>query len=67
MCSSGDADVAYLVSVGELAWFLMCTLLVTETVVCFVLDSELAWLLMCTLLVTENVACLILEGELAWF
>ena len=52
MHCSGDTDVAYFVSGCELAWFLMCTLLVTD-VACFVSVGELAWLLMCTLLVTQ--------------
>jgi hypothetical protein len=41
-----------LVSVGELAWFLMCTLLVMQSVACLVLGGELTWFLMCTILVT---------------
>ena len=76
MHSSGDTDVACLVSGGELTWlyvhssgdtavaclvpgcelalFLMCTLLVTQTVACFFFsESELAWFLICTLLVTQ--------------
>ena len=48
----GDTDVAYLVSGCEF-WFLMCTLLVTQTVACFVSVGELAWFLMSTLLVTQ--------------
>ena len=64
---SGDIDLACLVSEGELAWFLMCTLLVTETVVYLVSEGELAWFLMCTLLVTYTVACLVSVCELAWF
>ena len=35
--------VACLVSEGELALFLMCTVLVTETVTCLVSGGELAW------------------------
>ena len=31
-----------LVSVGKLAWFLMCTVLVTEIVMCLVSVGELA-------------------------
>ncbi|EDR04616.1 uncharacterized protein LACBIDRAFT_304279 [Laccaria bicolor S238N-H82] len=60
-CFSGA--VACLVSEfgGELAWFSMCTLLVTAAVACLVsaFESELAWFSMCTLLVTEAVACLV--------
>ena len=53
MQSSGDTDVICLVSGGELAWFLMCTLLLTQTVTCcHVSASELAWFLICPLLVT---------------
>ena len=51
--------VACLVSVCELALFLMCTLLVTLTVACLGSASELALFLMCTLLVTLTVACLV--------
>ena len=50
---SGDTDVAFLVSDGELAWLIMWTLLVTQTVTCLVSVGELAWFLMCTLLVTQ--------------
>ena len=64
MHSSGDRAVACLVSVGELAWLLMCTLLVTETVACLVSVCELVWCSMCTLLVTETVACLVLGYKL---
>jgi hypothetical protein len=35
--------VACSVSDCELAWVLMCTLLVTETVACLFSDGELAW------------------------
>ena len=49
----GDTDVACLVSGCKLAWFSMCTLLVTQTVACLVLGCELAWLLMGTLVVTQ--------------
>jgi hypothetical protein len=35
--------VACLVSGGELTWFLMCTLLVTETMAYIVSDGGLAW------------------------
>ena len=52
VCSSGDTDVAYLVSGCELAWFPMCTLLVMQTVAHLVSGCELAWFLMCTLVVT---------------
>ena len=37
-----------------MAWFLMCTLLVTEILSCFVTVGELAWLLVWTLLVTQR-------------
>ena len=40
--------VACLVSVGELAWLLICTVLVADTVACFISGSELAWVSMCT-------------------
>jgi hypothetical protein len=39
---SGDTDLACLVSGGELAWFLMCTPLVTETVAIFFLQ-KVSW------------------------
>ena len=65
--SSGDTKCTCLVSASELAWFLMCTPLVTQTVACLVPDGELAQFLMCILLVTQTVACLVLEGKLAWF
>ena len=45
--------VACLVSEGELAWFSMCTLLVTGTVACLVSEGELHLFLMCTFLVTQ--------------
>ena len=48
---SGDT-VNYLVSDGELASFVICALLVTQTVACVVSAGELAWFFMCTLLVT---------------
>ena len=38
---SGDTDVAHLVSASELA-FLICMLLLTETVACLVPECELA-------------------------
>ena len=64
MPCSGDRDcVLSCFSVGELAWFLMCTVLVTETVACLVSEGELAWFIMCTVLVTETVACLISGRE----
>ena len=53
-CSSDDTDWACLVLDGELTWFLMCILLVTETVACLVSVCELAWFLVCTLLVTQR-------------
>ena len=37
----------------------MCTLLVTLTVACLILESELALFVMCTFLVTLTVACLV--------
>jgi hypothetical protein len=52
--SSGDRDCACLVSVCELALFLMYTLLVTETMACLVSEGELAYFLMCTLLVMQR-------------
>ena len=54
-----------LVSVGKLAWFLMCTVLVTETVVYLVSEGGLAWFLTCTVLVTETVACLVFQ-DVSW-
>ena len=56
--------VAHLVSGCELAWFLMCTLLVTQ-VTCLASGCELAWLFMHALLVTQILPCLVSEGELA--
>ena len=53
MHCSGDADVACFISGCELTWFLMCTVLVIQTVTCLVLVGELAWFLICTLLVTQ--------------
>jgi hypothetical protein len=47
--------------------FLMCTLLVTQTLAWLVSEGELAWFLLCTLLVPLSLACLVSEGELAWF
>ena len=49
---SGDADSDLFVSGGELALFLLCTLLVTQTVTCLVSEGELAWFLLYTLLLT---------------
>jgi hypothetical protein len=40
--SFGDRDWPVF-SGCELAWFLMCTLLVTQTVACLVSVGELAW------------------------
>ena len=51
----------------ELAWFSICTLLVTQNVACLVSVCEWAWFLMCTLLVIQTVACLVLAGGLALF
>ena len=56
--------VTWLVSGGELAWFFMYSLLVTQSLVS---ASELARFLICTLLVTQTVACLVSGGELACF
>ena len=50
---SGDTDVVCLVSDCELAWFLVCTLLVAQTVSSAVSVCELGQRLMCNLLVTE--------------
>ena len=45
----------YLVSVGEMAWFLMHTLLVTQPVACLVSESELAVFFVCTCLVIQPI------------
>jgi hypothetical protein len=63
--SFGDTDCGLSRSACELAWFLMCMLLVIQTVACLVSEGELAWVLMCPLLVTETVACYLSDGELA--
>jgi len=52
--SSGDTDCGLFVSGCELAWFLIRTLLVRQTVACLVSGCELAWFLMWTLLVTQR-------------
>ena len=65
MHSSGDTE-AYSVSVGELVWVLLCTLLVIQTVACPISASELACFLLCSLLVT-HVGVSFLGGELTWF
>ena len=62
--SSSDTGWSFFVLVGELAWFSMCTLLVTQ-IAYLVSESELVWFLMCTLLVMQTVACLVSECELA--
>ena len=68
--SSGDA-VAYLLAASELSLCSMCTLLVTQTVVCLILDGELALFLLCSLLIThilvllsQGVSCLPFGHEL---
>ena len=65
MHSSGDTYVACLVSVCELAWLLMCALLVTQMWPVFVSDGRLAWFLMCTLVITQTWPVFVSEGELA--
>ena len=50
--------MACLLLVGELAWFLVCTLLVTMTVASLISGGELAWFLVCTLLVIQTVSSL---------
>ena len=67
MHCSGDGDCGLSCSEGKFAWFVMCTVLVTETVACLVLDSVLALFLMCTVLLTETVACPVSGCELASF
>ena len=62
--SADDTDVMSFVSEGELVKFLICALLVTETVACLLSVGELALFLMCTLLVSQ-VACLVSGSELA--
>ena len=64
--SPGDTACGHSFTECELAWGLICILLVTETVACLVSVGELARFLMCTLLVTQTVACLVSVGELAW-
>ena len=59
--------VAYLVSEGELVWFPMHTLLVTQAVACLVPGGELAWFLMWTLLVTQTLGCLFQRVSLSGF
>ena len=67
MHSSGDTNLACLVAGGEFVWFLMCTLLVTQTLACLVSEGKLAWFVICTLLVTQTMACLVSVCELAWY
>ena len=47
--------------------FLICSLLVTQTLACLVSVCELAWLLMCALLVTQMWPVFVSDGRLAWF
>jgi hypothetical protein len=59
--SSGDIE-ACVVSGCELAWLLMYTLLVTQTVACLFSEGKLACFLMCALcalLVMKIVTCLV--------
>ena len=66
MHSSGDTDGgACLVSDGQFAWFLMCALLVIQTVTCLVSVGKLVQLLICTLLVTQTMAIFFTGSELA--
>ena len=58
--SSSDTDLTHLASASELAWFLMWTLLVTQTVPCLISVCELAWFLVCTLLVTQHALAILL-------
>ena len=46
--------MACLVPGSKLAWFLMCTLLVTQTVTYLVSGGELVWFLMGALLMTQT-------------
>ena len=63
MHSSGDTEMARFVSGGELAWFLICTLLLIQAVACLASEGVLAWILMCILLLRQTVACLVSAGE----
>ena len=65
MHTSEDSCSDHSFTESELAWFLMCTVLVTQTVAIVVSGCELACFLMCTLLVTQTVACLVSVCELA--
>ena len=58
--------MACLASASELGWFLMCTLLLIQTVACLVTDCELV-LFNVHCCGDTDVACLVLGGELAWF
>ena len=51
--SIGDTDCDWPSLGCELVWFLICTCLVIQTVVCLVSECEFTWFLICTLLVTD--------------
>ena len=61
---SCDGHFGYSFTESELAWFLMCTLLVTETMACLVSVGEFTWFLLSTPLVTEIMTCLVSGCEL---
>ena len=63
---SGDRDCTCLLSGCELAWFLICTALVTETVVHLVSEGKLTWFSIHLALVTETVVHLLSGGKLTW-
>ena len=65
MYSSKDTGSCHYFTESELVCFLMCTLLVTQTLACFVSGGKLAWVLICILLVTQTGVCLVSGGELA--
>ena len=52
MHPSEDAYSGHCFTESELAWFLMCTLVVEQTVTYLISVGKLAWLLMCVFLVT---------------
>ena len=60
VCSSGDT-VSCLVSVGELAWLLMCNLLVTKTVTHLVSVGEWVWV--CMVLSFGNIGLVLLFSQ----
>ena len=62
MCILQVMETGLSASGGEFSWLLMCTFLVTKTLVS---EGEFPWLLVCNLLVTETMAHLSSESELA--